>query len=63
MILLKITLTNISNFVIFYRYELFHRQQKDIVNLYPAMVHDELQNYDEVVCKFFAVDRGNKKPV
>ena len=25
------------------------------------MVDEELHNYDEAVCKFFAVDRGNKQ--
>ncbi|XP_064616781.1 coiled-coil domain-containing protein 180-like [Liolophura sinensis] len=38
-------------------YDIFHQQQVDIVQTYPAMVTQELQNFDASVCKFFAVDR------
>ncbi|KAK3086983.1 hypothetical protein FSP39_000010 [Pinctada imbricata] len=39
-------------------YEVFHKDQTDIVKEYPTMVGSELKNYDEAVCKFFAVDRN-----
>jgi hypothetical protein len=35
--------------------------QMEIVKNYPSMVRDELQNYDEGVCKFFEV--GRNQPV
>ncbi|XP_056009695.1 coiled-coil domain-containing protein 180-like isoform X3 [Ostrea edulis] len=42
-------------------YEVFHKDQMDIVKNYPMMVRDELKDYDEGVCKFFEV--GRNQPV
>ena len=39
------------------RYEVFHRRQFDIVQQYQGMVAGELKEYDDAICKFFAVDR------
>lgn len=47
--------------VTFHRYEVFHKDQMDIVKNYPMMVRDELKDYDEGVCKFFEV--GRNQPV
>ncbi|XP_033116151.1 coiled-coil domain-containing protein 180-like [Anneissia japonica] len=38
-------------------YYKFHEQQHSIVKEYPNFVQDELQRYDQSVCKFFDVDR------
>lgn len=35
----------------------FHKEQTDIVQSYPKMVDEELQNFDKAVCTFFSVDR------
>lgn len=40
-------------------YEVFHKEQTQIVKQYPDMVKQELRNYDEAVCQLFAVDRNN----
>ncbi|XP_052788439.1 coiled-coil domain-containing protein 180-like [Mya arenaria] len=40
-------------------YEVFHKDQTVIVKKYPEMVKSELNNYDEALCKLFAVDRNN----
>ncbi|XP_070532747.1 coiled-coil domain-containing protein 180-like [Ptychodera flava] len=40
-------------------YEKFHKDQVDIVKNYPAMVKQELQRYDDSVCKFYGVGRKN----
>ena len=45
----------------YYRYEIFHKEQMDIVKNYPTMVKAELKGYDEGVCKFFEV--GRNQPV
>lgn len=42
-------------------YEVFHKDQMDIVKNYPTMVKAELKNYDEGVCKFFEVGRNQPK--
>ena len=42
-----------------FRYEVFHKEQTQIVKQYPDMVKQELRNYDEAVCQLFAVDRNN----
>ena len=43
----------------FYRYEIFHKDQTDIVKQYPEMVKGELNNYDGALCRLFMVDRTN----
>nr|XP_022323896.1 coiled-coil domain-containing protein 180-like isoform X12 [Crassostrea virginica] len=42
-------------------YEIFHKEQMDIVKNYPTMVKAELKGYDEGVCKFFEVGRNQPK--
>jgi len=42
-----------------FRYEVFHKDQNTIVKQYPDMVKSELGNYDEALCKLFAVNRNN----
>lgn len=46
---------------LYHSYEVFHKDQMDIVKNYPTMVKAELKNYDEGVCKFFEV--GRNQPV
>uniref|UniRef100_H2Z2Y9 DUF4455 domain-containing protein n=1 Tax=Ciona savignyi TaxID=51511 RepID=H2Z2Y9_CIOSA len=40
-------------------YEEFHNQQMEKVAEYPSMIAEELTKYDQLVCKFFNVDRNN----
>ena len=41
------------------RYEVFHKEQTQIVKQYPDMVRQELLNYDKAVCQLFMVDRNH----
>ncbi|ELU16401.1 hypothetical protein CAPTEDRAFT_163477 [Capitella teleta] len=42
-------------------YYSFHRDQIDLVSVYPKMVNAELKKYDSSVCKYFSVKRkGNE---
>lgn len=38
-------------------YERFHRDQLEVVQTYPLMVKEELEDFDLVVRTYFAVDR------
>ena len=46
--------------VVFFMVQKFldYTDQTEIVKQYPTMVGSELKNYDEAVCKFFAVNRN-----
>lgn len=39
-------------------YEIFHKDQTNIVKGYPDMVKSELKNYDEALCRLFSVGRN-----
>jgi len=38
-------------------YERFHRDQLEVVQTYPHMVREELEDFDLVIRTYFAVDR------
>jgi len=38
-------------------YDKFHKEQLDLVQTYPHMVREELEDYDLAVRTYFAVDR------
>ena len=42
-----------------FRYYNFHDEQSSIVQTYPSMVEEELRRYDDLVCKFFSVQRNH----
>ena len=40
-------------------YHLFHMDQSCTVQTYPEMVEEEVQRYDNAVCKFFSISRSH----
>ena len=43
-------------------YSRFHKDQLEVVQTYPLMVREELDDFDLVVRTYFAVDREKPNP-